>query len=104
MWKSFSFYKREYWGLERIRDPQDKSHRGAQRKCELLMNSMGFPGGLDGKVSACSVGDLEFILGWEGPLEEGMETHSSIIVWRVPMDRGAWWTIGVTKSQTWLSN
>ena len=54
------------------------------------MNSMGFPGGLDGKVSACSVGDLGFILGWEGPLEEGMETHSSIIVWRVPMDRGAW--------------
>ena len=29
-------------------------------------------------------------LGWEGPLEEGMETHSSIFAWRVPMDRGAW--------------
>ena len=21
---------------------------------------------------------------WEGPLEEGMETHSSILVWRIP--------------------
>ena len=30
-------------------------------------------------------------LGQEAPLEEGMETHSSILVWRIPMDRGAWW-------------
>ena len=27
---------------------------------------------------------------WEDPLEEGMATHSSIFVWRIPMDRGAW--------------
>ena len=30
---------------------------------------MGFPGGSDGKESACSVGDLHSILGWEDPLE-----------------------------------
>ena len=24
-------------------------------------------------------------LGWEGPLEEGMATHSSILAWRIPM-------------------
>ena len=29
-------------------------------------------------------------LGWEDPLEEGMATHSSILPWRIPMDRGAW--------------
>ena len=29
-------------------------------------------------------------LGWEGPLEEGMATHSSILAWRIPRDRGAW--------------
>ena len=29
-------------------------------------------------------------LGWEDPLEEGMATHSSILSWRIPMDRGAW--------------
>ena len=29
-------------------------------------------------------------LGWEDPMREGMETHSSILVWRIPMDRGAW--------------
>ena len=30
-------------------------------------------------------------LGWEDRLEEGMATHSSILAWRIPMDRGAWW-------------
>ena len=29
-------------------------------------------------------------LGWEDTLEEGMATHSSILAWRIPMDRGAW--------------
>ena len=27
-------------------------------------------------------------LGQEDPLEEGIATHSSILVWRIPMDRG----------------
>ena len=27
------------------------------------------------------------------PLEEGMATHSSILVWRIPVDRGAWWVM-----------
>ena len=41
-------------------------------------------------------------LGWEDPLEEGMATHSSILAWRIPIDRGAWWTTvhGVIKSWT----
>ena len=26
----------------------------------------------------------------ENPLEEGIATHSSILAWRIPMDRGAW--------------
>ena len=45
-------------------------------------------------------------LGWEDPLEEGMATHSSILAWRIPMDRGAWQATvhGSTKSQTRLSN
>jgi len=39
-------------------------------------------------------------LGWEDPLEEGMATHSNILAWRIPMDRGAWQTTlhGVAKS------
>jgi len=27
-------------------------------------------------------------LGWEDRPEEGMATHSSILAWRIPMDRG----------------
>ena len=44
-------------------------------------------------------------LGWEDPLEEGMATHSSILAWRIPMDKGAWLVIvhEVTKSRTPLS-
>ena len=30
-------------------------------------------------------------LGWEDPLDEGMVVHSSILAWKVPVDRGAWW-------------
>ena len=43
-------------------------------------------------------------LGGEDPLEKDMATHSSILAWRIPMDRGAWWATayGVTKSQTQL--
>ena len=43
-------------------------------------------------------------LSWEDPLEEGMATHSSILAWRIPMDRGAWQAIvhGVAKSWTLL--
>ena len=29
-------------------------------------------------------------LGWKDLLEEGMATHSSILVWRIPVDREAW--------------
>ena len=41
-------------------------------------------------------------LGLEGPLEEGMATHSSIPAWRITMDRGAQWATvhGVAKSDT----
>ena len=44
-------------------------------------------------------------LGWEDPLEESMATHSSILAWRILMDRGgAWWATvhGAAKSQIWL--
>ena len=41
-------------------------------------------------------------LGWEDPLEEGMATHSSVLAWRFPIDRGAWQATvhGVTESDT----
>ena len=35
----------------------------------------------------------------------GMASHSSILAWRIPMDRGAWRATvhGITKSRTGLS-
>ena len=41
-------------------------------------------------------------LGRKDPLEKGMATHSSILAWRIPMDKGAWWARvhGVAKSLT----
>ena len=44
----------------------------------------GFPGGSDGKESACSAGDLGLILAREDPQEKGMAPHSSIFAWRIP--------------------
>ena len=43
-------------------------------------------------------------LGREYPLDEGMGSHSSILAWRIPMDRGAWWATvhRVAKSRTRL--
>ena len=43
-------------------------------------------------------------LGREDALEQSMATHPSILAWRIPMDRGAWWATvhGVTKSRTRL--
>ena len=45
-------------------------------------------------------------LGWEDPLKESMATYSSILAWRIPLDRSTWRTIvhGVTKSWTQLSD
>ena len=45
-------------------------------------------------------------LSWEDLLEEGKATHSSILAWRIPMDRGTRWATihGVAESWTQLSD
>ena len=42
---------------------------------------------------------LGLSLDWEDPLEEEMATHSSILAWKNPMDKGTWWAtvLEVTK-------
>jgi len=49
---------------------------------------------------------LGLISGSGRSLEEGVATHSSILDWRIPMDRGTWWAItpGVANSQMRLSD
>ena len=63
---------------------------------------MDFPGGSDGKESACNSGNLGLIPVSGRFLEEGMATYSSILAWRIPMNRGAWWAtvFGVAKSHS----
>ena len=31
------------------------------------------------------------IPGQEEPLKKGTATHSHVLAWRIPMERGAWW-------------
>ena len=67
---------------------------------------MGFPSVSDSKESTCNAAALGSVPGWEDCLEEGMVTYSSILAWRIPIDRGAWQTTahGIAKNQTQLSN
>ena len=45
---------------------------------------------VSGKAYAHPCTDMQVqSLGWEDPLEDEMATHSSILAWRIPMDRGA---------------
>ena len=48
-----------------------------------LDSIQGFPGGSDGKESACNAEDLGLILGLGISLGEGMATQSSILTWRI---------------------
>ena len=48
---------------------------------------MGFPGGL-GVKNESAMQEVQ-CLGREDALEEGMAPHSSILAWRIPVDRGA---------------
>ena len=59
-----------------------------------------FPGGSDGKESACHVGDPGLIPGSGRSLGEGNGNPLQYSCLEISMDRGAWWAIvqGVTKS------
>ena len=63
---------------------------------------MGFPGGSDSKEPICNAGDLGSIPGLERAPGGGQATHSSILAWRIALDRGPWWATvhGVAKSWT----
>ena len=54
------------------------------------------------KNPSANAGDAGLYLGWEDPLEEGMATYSSILVWKIPWteESGGHGVHGVTKSWT----
>ena len=51
------------------------------------------------KNSLAKAGNRVQSLGWKDPLKKEMATHSSILTWEIPIDRGAWWATvnGVVK-------
>ena len=61
---------------------------------------MGFPGGSDGKESACNAGDLGSIPGSRCSRREEMATHSSILAWRIPWTEEAG-GLQCMESQSW---
>ena len=68
----------------------------------MIGSTPGLASGASGEEPACLQDILEtwaLSLGWGGPLERGMPTHSIILAWRIPMDGGAWQATvhGVTK-------
>ena len=67
-----------------------------------LMACLGFPGASVVKNLPVMLEIQVQSLDREDPLEKGMATHSSILAWRIPMDRRTWPAIvhGVTKSWT----
>ena len=73
----------------------------------MLYAILGFPGS-DNEKSTYSAGDPGSIpgLGRSPGSSTGVTTHSSILAWRIFMDRGAWRATvhGVAKSQTQLSD
>ena len=63
---------------------------------------IGFPGGSDGKESACNAGDPGLISGSGRSPGEGNGYPFQYSCLHNSMDRGAWWVTvhGVTKSRT----
>ena len=60
----------------------DKSlNKGLTSFAAILSWATSFPGGSDGKDSACNAGDQVQSLDQEDPLEKEMATHSSILAW-----------------------
>ena len=61
--------------------------RGKGLRNTTTMYNMGFLGGSAVKNQPAKQETWVPALGGEDPLEEGMATHSSILAWRIPMDR-----------------
>ena len=111
------FSRQEYWsGLPR-RPPGEFSNPGIEPMCPVSAALVGefFTTSTTFRTSlvAQTVKNLPAMqdtqvqsLGWEDTLEKGMASHSSIVSWRIQMDKGAWWATvpALTKSQTQLSS
>ena len=77
-------------------------HQVGKLNSNLCSHIQGFPGGSEGKVSACDAGDLGSIPGSGRSPGEGSGNPLQYHCLENPMDREACWAIvhGVAKSQT----
>ena len=57
---------------------------------EMFTEFEGFPGGSDGKESACNAGNPGFIPGWGGAPGGGHDNPLQYSCLENPMDKGAW--------------
>ena len=80
------FRKRAVWKRTGVQEDMDRT-----RETTRWQYLEGFPGGSDGKESACSAGDLGSIRGWGR--SPGIENATTLQYAHLgnPMDRGAWW-------------
>ena len=105
------------WRIPWTEEPGGLQSMGSQRvghDCETNILKkisakylhLGFPGGSDGKESACIVRDLGSIPGLGRSPGEGNGNPLQYSCLENSMDGGAWWATvhGITKSQTRLSN
>ena len=79
---SMGFSRQEYWSGSPFASPGNLPDPEMYRV--FCIAARCFLPGSAGKESACNAGDLDSILGWEDPLEQGKVTHSSILAWRIP--------------------
>ena len=109
-WVAISFSRRASWPRDWILvsamwadalpfEPPRKPYKGN-------FINMGFAVVSDSKESSCNAGDLGLIPGLGRSPGGEHATHSNILAWRIPMDRGAWQAIshGIAKSGTQLSD
>ena len=61
-----------------------------------------FPGGTEVKASACNMGDLGSIPGWEDPLEKEMATHSRILARRIPWTEKPGEILSMESQNSWV--
>ena len=93
-------------GSHRVRHDWSDLAAAAELRCCPLIDDFGFPGGSDGKESACNASDPGSFPGSGRSPGEGNGYPLQYSCQENPMDRGAWWATvhGVPKSWTQLSN
>ena len=76
----FFFFYINTWKMKRATSETSPT---CSMKISNIISLRGFPGGSDGKESACNAGDPSLIPGWI-PWRRKMAIHSNILAWKIP--------------------